>query len=351
MKNKIVFLYSELSDYTIKCLNFFAENNENKKIYVVHWPVNKEAPFKFEFSSSISRFIKEDVDLKQLINQLAPDLLLISGWFDKEYFSVIKNNYKTLNTVLLFDNYWEGTIKQRIGSFIFRNRYVKYFDCCWVPGEIHLKYGLKLGYKLESIYKGFYATDLDFFSGFHIEKNSNNIPKRFLYVGRYLSLKGVKELWKAFELFSKDYPDWELHCIGTGELFQKKMIHPQIFHHGFLQQSELESFMKIKGVFIMPSHYDHWGVAVQEFSAAGFPLILSDKVGANCSFLRNGENGFIFKAKNSSDLLDKMIKIAETPQRKLFEFGELSHELSKLYDLNSWNVTLNKILSKALKND
>ena len=33
----------------------------------------------------------------------------------------------------------------------------------------------------------------------------------------------------------------------------------------------------------MPSHYDHWGVAVQEFSSAGFPLILSD-CGAGCAF-------------------------------------------------------------------
>ena len=351
MKNKIVFLYSELSDYTIKCLNFFAENNEEKKIHVIHWPVNKEAPFKFEFSSKVSTYIKNDIDLTNLISKLNPDLLLISGWFDKDYFSLLKKHYKTLNTVLLFDNYWEGTLKQIIGSFFFRKRYVKYFNSCWVPGNIHLKYGLKLGFKLDSIHKGFYATDLDFFSKFYLNEPSKIIPKRFLYVGRYLELKGVQELWNAFELFSEKYPEWELHCIGTGDLFEKKIIHPKVFHNGFLQQYELDCFVKFKGVFIMPSHYDHWGVAVQEFSAAGFPIILSDKVGASCSFLRNGENGFIFKAKNSNDLLDKMIKIAETPQNKLVEFGKLSHELSKSYDLNSWSFTLNKILLKALKND
>ena len=201
----------------------------------------------------------------------------------------------------------------------------------------------------DSIHEGFYAADLNFFSKSFVEESSKGISKRFLYVGRYLDLKGVRELWKAFKMFADMYPDWELHCVGTGELFENKMIHPNIFHHGFLQKSELEEFINLKGVFIMPSHYDHWGVAVQEFSAAGFPLILSDKVGAKCSFLRVDENGFEFKAKNSNDLLDKMIKIAETPPNKLIKFGQLSHELSKLYDLNSWNFTLNKILSKALK--
>ena len=118
------------------------------------------------------------------------------------------------------------------------------------------------------------------------------------------------------------------------------MIHPQIFHHGFLQQSELESFMKIKGVFIMPSHYDHWGVAVQEFSAAGFPLILSDKVGANCSFLRNGENGFIIP----DEKIETYCFFIKEIMSKNFEF---TNDVN--YNANTMAVSMANGCKKALR--
>ena len=45
---KFIFLYSELAGYMLSCMKLL---NESKavEIYVVRWPINKEAPFKFNF--------------------------------------------------------------------------------------------------------------------------------------------------------------------------------------------------------------------------------------------------------------------------------------------------------------
>ena len=351
MIKKVLFLYSELSVYTINCINYFAVKNSEVSIYIVHWDINKEAPFILNFDSSVFAFKKKEINLLSLLKKVEPDLILCSGWLDKEYINVIKHHKNSFSTVLLFDNYWEDTLRQKLGSFIFKNTIKKFFDFCWVPGDIHLKYASKLGFNKENIFFGFYATNLDFFNRFYKKNINSTIPKKFFYVGRYLKLKGVQELWDAFLKFSEKFPDWELNCIGSGELFESKTLHPKIIHHGFVQQNELDLFLKSKGVFIMPSHFDHWGVAVQEFSSAGMPLILSDKVGSGCAFLQDGKNGFSFIANNTDDLLDKMIQIAELPQKKLCKFGIVSHELSNLYNLSTWNNTLINIINKSCRYD
>ncbi|MBG15171.1 MAG: hypothetical protein CL853_02335, partial [Crocinitomicaceae bacterium] len=290
---------------------------------------------------------KNQIELNSFFEELHPDLVLVSGWFDKDYMNILRNRSFSFESVLLFDNYWKGSLKQIIGAFFFKIFLKNRFDFCWIPGEIQKDFALKLGFYNQDIRFGFYTTNLSLFNKhYKIGNKKKIIPKKFLYVGRYLKIKGILDLWDAFELFSRQFPDWELHCIGTGALIKEKKEHPKIFHHGFLQQYQLDLFIKQKGIFIMPSHFDHWGVAVQEFSSAGFPLILSDAVGAGCAFLINGENGFNFKSKNVNDLLEKMIRVAELPADKLVKFGNLSHELSNLYNLTTWNNTLLNFLNK-----
>ena len=344
---KILFLYSELSEYSVNCMNNFVKKNSNTLLNIVHWEINDEAPFKFNFDKSIHLFQKNKIVLNSFFQKLQPDLVLVSGWMDKDYLNILKNRSFSYTSILLFDNYWSGSLKQKIGSIFFKLFLKKRFNFCWIPGEIQRNFALQLGFNNQEINLGFYTTDLSFFEKhFKNHNHKKTISKKFIYVGRYLKIKGVQDLWDAFELFSKNHPEWELHCAGTGELSIEKKDHPKIFHHGFLQQNQFDLFIKQRGIFVMPSHYDHWGVAVQEFSSAGFPLILSDAVGAGCAFLVNGENGFSYESKNINDLVEKMTMIANLPEEQLDKFGNLSHELSNLYNLTTWNDTLNNFLNK-----
>ena len=181
------------------------------------------------------------------------------------------------------------------------------------------------------------------------ERNDQNYfieSKKMLYVGRYLKLKGVLDLWKAFINFSKTNPDWELHCVGDGNLYKTRIKHDKIIHHGFIQPDELAKLALDKSVFIMPSHYEHWGMAVQEFTASGLPLICSDKVGSISEFLKLNKNGFSFKAKNVKSLESAMHKISNLKRNEIIGFGDYSHELSKIYDVKTWTYTLNEIIHR-----
>ena len=105
-----------------------------------------------------------------------------------------------------------------------------------------------------------------------------NFPKRFLYVGRYYDFKGVKTLWDAFIQLQVENPnDWELWCLGNGDL--EPLEHPKIKHLGFMQPEDLDKIISETGIFILPSLFEPWGVVVQEYAAAGYPLILSNQIG------------------------------------------------------------------------
>ena len=93
----------------------------------------------------------------------------------------------------------------------------------------------------------------------------------------------------------------------------------------------------------MPSHSDHWCMAVQEFACLGFPLICSKKVASSFTVLREGENGFLFNEKNIEDLVASMQKISEMNNEELNRFAIKSNELSFLYNLDTWRDTIFKI--------
>jgi len=339
MSKNIFFLYSELSEYTVECLNFIVKNNRFK-IYVFSWPVNDEAPFKFNISKEI--IIGDPNFLYEKSMEVKPEIIFCSGWLDKSYIKLIKSIDYKCTKVLMIDNYWKDSIKQILGRNVLKS-VTKNFDLSWVPSNFHVSYSQKIGFKNKNIILGLYARDLSLFNdAFHNNKikKSKNPPKKFIYVGRYLKLKGILDLWNAFKIFSKTNSEWELHCVGTGYLSDKKMIHPKIFHHGFLSRDQIIELSSNTGIFVMPSHSDHWGMAVQEFACLGFPLICSNKVGSSYSFLEEGKNGFHFESKNINDLVRVMNKFSVMNNKELYKFAQRSNELSFLYNLETWNNTI-----------
>jgi glycosyltransferase involved in cell wall biosynthesis len=251
----------------------------------------------------------------------------------------------------MFDNYWENTLRQHLATVLSPFYLKRRFSGVWVPGEIHKKYAKKLGYDDEQIQTGFYVADIEKFNKEFEENHQNkkeNFPKVFLYVGRYLTLKGVEDLWQAFEQFATlpEGKDWSLWCVGAGELFENKLEHTKIKHFGFIQPNQLIELVKEAGVFIMPSHYDHWGVAVQEFAAAGCPLICSDKVGAISSFLEEGKNGYIHKIKSPNSIVDAMLNIGSKSSKELWEMGRISHVKAQSITKKGWQKALNALLEE-----
>ena len=134
----------------------------------------------------------------------------------------------------------------------------------------------------------------------------------------------MTELWQAFiELQSEDPNEWELWCLGIGDI--EAVEHPKIKHFGFVQPKDLSAITLQCGVFVLPSRFEPWGVVVHEFTAAGLPLLLSNVVGASSTFLIPGFNGHQFVANKPNSLAQYLSKIIATPDQELLDMARTSH--------------------------
>lgn len=347
---KVLFLYTELAGYFLSCVNELI-NKTNSHVHIVRWPVNNEAPFSFLFNDKIKvydRYKYSPKEILNLVSEICPDIIYCSGWMDKDYLSVCKRFRKKIPVIVGIDNKWTRSFRQQLGAIFNAITIHKYFSHCWIPGAPQMEFARHIGFNANQILTGFYSCDYDFFHSLFKEnrkKKKQNFPHRFIFSGRYYEFKGIKYLWQAFtEIKSEFKCDWELWCLGTGDV--KPIVHPSIKHFGFVQPQELGKYIEQTGVFILPSTFEPWGVAVHEFASAGFPLICSTEVGASSVFLKDEENGFLFEAGNILQLKEKMKKIITLSDEELFEMGEYSAKLASQITPAKWVDTLLSVFQK-----
>jgi glycosyltransferase involved in cell wall biosynthesis len=280
--------------------------------------------------------------LQKLVIEIDPDMIVCSGWIDKDYLKITKQYFGKISTVMSLDTHWKGSAKQLLATVVSRFTLMQTFSHAWVPGEIQKKYALRLGFKEGRISKGFYSCDLPKFNGVyerHIVQRTSALPRRFLYVGRYYEFKGISDLWMAFEQFKKETKsEWELWCLGAGDIKGPEM--EGLKHFGFVQPSNLEPIIEQCSVFILPSRYEPWAVVVQEYAASGFPLLLSKAVGAAEAFLDEGKNGFLFESGNIEQVKSGLKKMSQLSDKELISMSHISHQKAQQISPSIWVETL-----------
>lgn len=343
---KILFLYTEIAAYLTSSVKYFLQKNPQAEVHIVRFPVNKEAPFEIKHFPNLFLYQRNEFNSSALFDfakSLKPDIVLCSGWVDKTYLKICSHFFNITPCVLILDNHWSGNWKQWIlrlsSSFTLR----RMFSEVWVPGLPQKEYALKLGFKESKIHTGFYCADTSLYSNYyHSLKQSKSIGSNFLVVARYIPAKGLDNLWNAFtELKDNgELKEWELYCVGTGQNFETRKIHPAIHHLGFKQPHELGEIIEKTSVFVLPSLFEPWGVVVHEYAAAGYPMLLSKYVGAGSAFLIPNENGYVFDPLNKESIQEALKKMAQLKAEQIIEMGEKSIAQSKIISPEKWAQTL-----------
>jgi glycosyltransferase involved in cell wall biosynthesis len=351
-KKKILFLFPELAGYILACMKQLAADT-GIEVHVIKWPVNKIAPFNFSLEGeNITFYERNDFTDDALVTwseNLNPDIIFCSGWMDKGYVNVCKAFHHKIKTVLTFDNPWRNTIKQNIATLVSPFYLKNIFSDCWVCGPPQMTYAIKLGFDKNTIEDGFYSCDFGTFNRYYKNQRALkevNFPKRFIFVGRYTKLKGTLELWNAFIDFCKSDVSigWELWCLGKGDFDNRFPEHPQIKNLGFVQPNDIEKYISKTGVFVLPSHYEHWGVVVHEFAAAGFPLVCTTTTGAASTFLKDGVNGYYIKQMDQKSLVEVFTKIASLKPQQLLVMGDKSADIASVITPEKWIQSVIKYL-------
>ena len=216
---RLAVLYSNLAGYTAACLRRL-KADYGTELLVYHWPIAPDAPYAPDTFSFIDRAIpkarQSAEEIAQVVQQFTPDAVLMSGWMDKDYLRAARQLRAAGFPVIAgCDTQWRGTARQHAAALLARRMLHPAIDVLWVSGERQRQFAEKLGYPGARIWDGIYACDWDAFSA----PAGREWVRAFLYVGRYVDVKGMDVLLDAYGRYRDGVQEpWVLWCAGTGPL-------------------------------------------------------------------------------------------------------------------------------------
>ncbi len=174
-------------------------------------------------------------------------------------------------------------------------------------------------------------------SGVDLERFSvkpfRNGAIRFIFVGRMLKEKGVRELLEAIQSFLGQ-PDRknraEFHFVGEHlnhssyvdfSILNKMVKKGQVVYHGAVKPEEIDQLLASSHCLVLPSYYGE-GVprVLLEACAVGRPIITTDNVG--CRDVVDDEvNGFMVEPRDVNSLLIALERFCDLDDEKFMQMS------------------------------
>lgn len=340
---KIAVLWSHLSGYLNACLHELSKL-KGVELFISNFAASGEAPFQRKDFLADSQHLewKGNIDKAVLLDRLSlfsPDAFLVVGWHIPEYRYVLRRFRGKAVRVMAMDNPWEGRPKQWLGVLTSRAYIHPLYEAAFVAGERQAQFARKMGFRENRILKGMYCCDHDAFASvFHDRKRSaEELPRAFIYVGRFSKEKGIDTLKRAYTHYQSRTEDpWTLICCGAGQLGSLLENTRGIVVKGFMQPEELPSEMKKASCLLLPSYWDHWGVAIHEATSAGLAVICSASCGASVHLVQDGYNGYLVDRGDALGLAEAMLRYTRLHYSQRQGMSESSYYLSLQFTPARW---------------
>lgn len=145
--------------------------------------------------------------------------------------------------------------------------------------------------------------------------SSTTKNKKIVNVGRYTEQKNQALLIKAFNLISKEFPEYKLFLYGEGELrndLQQLINNLELRDKVQLMGNILNLHDEISDseFFVLSSEYEGLSNALLEAMMMGIPCISTDCAGAD-EYIDDGISGLLVKDANDKKLYFAMKKMIE----------------------------------------
>ena len=146
------------------------------------------------------------------------------------------------------------------------------------------------------------------------KKKCDPSRKRFLMVGRLAYVKGLDLLLDSFGEFCREDSEWQLDIVGDGELGDElcalaaeKGLTDRVNFAGYT--NEPEKYYLNSSVFLLPSRWEGWPMAVMEAYEFGLPVI-AYRTAAMDLIVEDGVTGYLAEAFDTHGFAAAMKRMA-----------------------------------------
>lgn len=146
-------------------------------------------------------------------------------------------------------------------------------------------------------------------------------------VGRLVMEKGYQYLIEAIALVRRSFADVKLFIVGGGPL--KNELESLVKSLGLVNNVEflgvknnIQEFLSEIDVFVLPTLYESFGIALIEAQACKVPVVVSN-VGSISEVIKDGETGLLVPPRNPEAIAEAVIRLLRDKElyKRLVEVG------------------------------
>lgn len=177
------------------------------------------------------------------------------------------------------------------------------------------------------------GVDLERFKPGEGESAREREAPAFLFVGRLIFHKGVRELVEAARILKTSMPAARVQLLGnpdpgnptsvSADELQSWIEAGIVEHLG--EHGDVRPFIRSATAVVLPSYREGMSRALLEGAAMGKPLVSSDVPGCR-ELVEEGVTGALAKPRDAASLAEAMERIARTPADRLRQFGMAARE-------------------------
>ena len=156
---------------------------------------------------------------------------------------------------------------------------------------------------------------------------------RFLFFGRLILHKGIREFIDAVKMLRPVMPNARFQLLGNPDPGNPTSVSEQelqswvadriVEHLG--EHRDVRPFIAQADVVVLPTYREGMSRALLEGAAMGKPLIGTDVAGSR-ELIDDGTTGLVCRARDTASLADSMRRMSEMPREQLREMGRAARE-------------------------
>jgi len=156
-------------------------------------------------------------------------------------------------------------------------------------------------------------------------------PITFLFIGRLLGDKGVREFIDAARRMRASHPNARVQLLGPLDRGNRTAVSRSELNdwvsHGLIEYlgetDDVRPFIEKATAVVLPSYREGLPRSLLEAAAMGRPLIATDVPGCR-EIVEDSVNGFLCEARNSTSLSEAMKRLIDLSSDQLVEMGASS---------------------------